>query len=367
MAAFEIEKVVAVCFLESTKSILQSLGAYRMELCQQGIDPPETLTQHYATVRRLRDYLQRCIGAYPKLVPLELEDDDANALVSCAARTLEVIDRDLSEGPTMSARDREWLEQKRDTLLDWAVEFATKRVTELPGPKPAAIPSTSLKKLTARVASKVAVPAASPGSTIVRGFYPGAPGAFGGAPGADDGASSAVLDPPSSAAAPAAGGGLMGGSEPVSENRLVDPRVVRDPRLRPLLAMDLKAFERAMAARDHRLALFHLASVVEIAALDHALLRREEFGLTGPPDQWDLKAVLEQALNGSTRFRPLLAQLDNAAHLARPARQLVRPTVVTAEVVDRVMQDVQRLFRELGFISGRGAGTPSGRTVRWEA
>ena len=77
MPQVQVKKVVAVCFLEAVKMTLDHLGAHRLELSQQGVQGSPELPRTYGEVRRLRDYLQRCVSAFQELVDLDLPAPDA--------------------------------------------------------------------------------------------------------------------------------------------------------------------------------------------------------------------------------------------------------------------------------------------------
>ena len=67
-----VDKVVALCFLESAKSVLEALGRHRMEMAHDSIDPPRELATCYGGVRRVRDYLQRTISVPSDQVEIDL-------------------------------------------------------------------------------------------------------------------------------------------------------------------------------------------------------------------------------------------------------------------------------------------------------
>jgi len=377
MPLYEVEKVVAVCLLEATKLVLQQLGRYRMELAERTLEAPETLGSTYGSVRRLRDYLQRSIGAYPEIVELELVDEDADIITACAARSIEVIDHELAAS-RLSQQDKDWLQQKQSILVEWGTEFATRALLELPGPKPSAVPSKGLNQLKARILAKLRSDVEASGSSnIVKGLYVG--GSNDGAepeaesePAVDQSggiqvgfgnpfvngvrAKGTSSEPPTEAPPPiGVGYASMESDDVVIENRVLDPRAVRDPRLRPLMAMDLKAFERAVAAKDYRLAMVHLGSIVENAVLDYCLPRRSELGLQGAPETWDVRELIEKhvGVEGSAKDRSILYQLISAQYLIRPMRQITTPMVVTALTLEQTHQYVRRLLKEMGFAEGR--------------
>ena len=47
-------------------------------------------------MRRLRDYVQRCVSGYPDPVDLDMAPEDVAVLVACCRYYFDVIDRDAS-------------------------------------------------------------------------------------------------------------------------------------------------------------------------------------------------------------------------------------------------------------------------------
>jgi hypothetical protein len=131
MPQIQVKKVVAVCFLEAVKLGLDQLGAFRLELSQQGAPGSPDLPRFYGEVRRLRDYLQRSVSACQDTVALDLAAADAALLVACCRRGVEVVDLRLTE-QAIAADERQWLQRKRQVLGDWAVELAERPLIELP-------------------------------------------------------------------------------------------------------------------------------------------------------------------------------------------------------------------------------------------
>jgi hypothetical protein len=136
-------------------------------------------------------------------------------------------------------------------------------------------------------------------------------------------------------------------------NQLLDPKRMRDPRLRSLIALDQRALERAMAADDHRIAAVHLASIVEAVTIDHAMARQQELRLTGNADSWNPQEVLLRILgSGCTPAdRAAVHQLFSAYNLIRPVTQMNAPMVVTPASFKRQLAFVSQLLREMGYRS----------------
>jgi len=153
-------------------------------------------------------------------------------------------------------------------------------------------------------------------------------------------------------------GQVVGHSERELET-VIDVKRIKDPRLRTMLGLDTRAFDRALSAGDARLALVHLYSIFEAGVLDHALNRRGELGLHGNVESWSLEGILQKALGDRLAIadRALLIGLISGRSLVRPAIQLVSPLAVTAVSLKDSMALVRRIFIELGLI---GSGQPDG-------
>src|SRR5689334_195766 len=102
MAGSQVKKVIAVCFLEAAKTVLDQLGQYRMEMTDRGVDNNKDFPQIYGDVRRLRDYLQRCVSAFHDSIELDLEPRDIATLVACCRRAVETIDFRIESGQKLT-------------------------------------------------------------------------------------------------------------------------------------------------------------------------------------------------------------------------------------------------------------------------
>ncbi|MBK8099931.1 MAG: hypothetical protein IPK26_22745 [Planctomycetes bacterium] len=398
MARFQVKKVVAVCFLEATKLTMDHLGQYRMELSQRGTDGPKDLTAQYGDLRRLRDYLQRCLGAFPDLVDLDLGAPDQGLLVAACRRAVEAIDARVETIRTLPAQEKDWLQRKRQVLADWAIELAARPLIELPLPRMSAVVTHGVKALNERLHQRIrGSDTLSPGADsgpLGTGFPLRSPGMSVLDQGPQDpvAATAALFDesvspggelptrcqaglsgamptsdyPPMPAAAdyaihghdqgPSLGAGFArldaDPSAPLdAPPPLVDVRQIRDPRLRALMALDVRAYDRAVAASDHRLAAVHLSSILEGAILDHALPQRKELNLVGSPDGWNPQEVLLRIMGEACtpKDRSYLYQVFAARNLIRPTAQLVSPTVVTPGSLEKLTEFAQRAMREMGF------------------
>lgn len=376
MPQVQVKKVVAVCFLEAVKLALDQLGAHRLELSQQGVKGSPDLVRIYGDVRRLRDYLQRCIGACKDVVDLDMASPDASLLVGCCRRSVEAIELRLSE-QAVPPDERQWLQKKRQVIADWAVELAEKPLTELPLPKLSPVQSEASRALTTRLQNKVfgdvrdrpkIVAPNSQGPSMTAGLQSFAEQIVAMDPDATEGGGSASVEPfvaPHGAQHGAAAGGQssFGRGVPTHPNvqPVLDHHKLHDHRLRALAAVDARAYERAVESNDHRLATVLLASLLEAALVDYAVPRRAELAVTGSPETWNLQDLLLKALGdrAAAPDRALAFHLFASRNLLRPALQLVTPAVVTQASFERLREFVQRALHELGFGSSAGVASPA--------
>lgn len=393
MPQIQVKKVVAVCFLEAVKMTLDHLGAHRLELSQLGVPGSPDLPRTYGEVRRLRDYLQRCVSAFPELVDLDLPSSDAGLLVACCRRSVEAMDLRLTE-QAVTADERTWLQRKRQVVSDWAVELAEKPLLELPLKKLSTVATDAARALTTRLQNKVfgdvrdrtkIVAPNTAGPSMTAGLQ-----SFGDQlreidPAESDPSGDALAAAARSTPAPeprhgsgsfglgrdalsmsqpvadhtprgpAAVAPMQGADEPVGASMLFEPHKLRDPRLRSLAGMDLRTYERLVEVGDHRLATVLLASLLEAAMLDYATARRAEFALAGTPDTWNLQDLLLKALGerAAPQDRAMAFHLFASRNLLRPALQMVTPAVVTSATFERLREFVQRALHDLGY----GLGT----------
>ncbi len=385
MPRFQVQKFVAVCFLEAAKTVIDQLGQFRMELSQKGMEGPRELPSLYGEIRRLRDYLQRCLGAYADVVQLDVGPEDQGLLVAVCRRAVEILDLHLEPSRKLAGQEREWLQQKRQSLSDWAVELAQKPLIELPLPRLSPVPTAGFKALNLRITTKV-----FGGGRVEAGPQGGITGVdpmFGGSPQASAKGDSAAMPPiglqtsggqpvemnggfnaalsgsgfgqgPTMSVPPGAG---MSAAE---TQALIESKHVRDPRLRALMSLDVRAYERAIEARDHRLAAVHLSSILEGAVLDHAIPRRAELGLLGAPDSWNPQEILLQILGDQVtpKDRSLVYHVFAARNLIRPGAQLVAPAVVTPQSLEKLTDFVRRALHHMGYQSP-SAAAPTPRVL----
>lgn len=355
MVRYQAKKFVVVCFLEAAKTVIDHLGQHRMQLAQEGQEGPKDLVATYSDIRRLRDYLQRCLGAFPETVEFDIGIQDQALLVACAQRAVEVLDLHLDPNRTMQDEERNWLMEKRRVLSDWAVALVQKPMVELPLPRLSGVQTAGVNALNGRITNKLRQPRRLEGPA-------------GNAAGTNaDPAFAGPVDEP----LPLPPGMVVQGSEnpvpdpgrlpgPASAHEplpvqgtpaLVDPRHVHDPRLRALMVLDVRAFDRAVEAHDYRLAAVHLSSIMEGAVLDHAIPRRTELGLVGAPDSWNPQEILVTVMGElvSPKDRSVVYHVFAARNLIRPTAQLVAPSVVTLQSLEKLTEFVRRALRHMGF------------------
>lgn len=376
MPQVQVKKVVAVCFLEAVKLALEQMGARRLDqAAHQGQRADADFTRVYGEVRRLRDYLQRCVSGYQDQVDLDVTAPDAGLLVACCRGVVDAIEQKLQER-ALAPDERQWLQKKLTIISDWAVELAQKPLVDLPLPRGAHVPGEAMRSLTLRLQQKCfgdvnSRPKIVPPSSVNSGnsIAQGLP-SFGEQLKTTVTSDSAIASASASEAQTIVSSGPLGlripDEEPTATNptALFDYRKMRDPRLRALVGIDVIAYERCLEASDYRIATILLAAILESAILDHVATRRAEFGLSGSPDSWNPVDLLLSALGSraNPKDRSLGYHLFAARNLLRPATQMVNPTVVTPASFERLREFVQRSLHELGF--GPGAQTlPPGAIV----
>ena len=365
MPDLQVKKVVAVCFLESAKLALEHVGAHRLKLSQEGVEGSEDLLRVYADVRRLRDYLQRSVSGYQDLVVLDLSEGDASLLVACCRRSVEAIEVRLVDG-AVPPDEQQWLTRKRQVLGDWAVEMATKPLTELPLPRLSPVMGVAVRGLTTKIQNKIfgdvstrtkyGAPQKDPEHDLGHPSMAQGIATFGetlaGTALNDTGAPTKENSGAMAAATAAANAiSIARGSGQPSLPPLIDRHKIRDPRLRSLISVDMNAFDRCQQEADFRLATVLLASILESAILDHAIPRRVELELTGTPDTWNVQEVLLLAMDDAAepKDRALSFHLFASRNLLRPALQMVTPAVVTATSFERLHEFATRAVHALGF------------------
>lgn len=407
MAQRRIDKQVVACFLESTKEVLEHISKWTVEVNARGQELPRGLTKVYGSARRLRDYLQRSLSAFPQPVLIDLSEDDENLLVGCFVHSVGVLDVALTKG-VKTGDERSIFEQKRKVLADWSVEFAQRMPDRIPTSGKVEVNTPTVRGILSAITKKLSevqdpgMPPPSLQSSRVGLVNPG----FGG--GTD--LVSETADPPrlkiqtfrsdgpESDAKPISGAPALAGIEiapiaasaatPEAEARarltpsrtggdapetsraldgVLEVQRLRDPRLRSMVGLDLRAFERAWQANDSRLALVHLYSIFEAGVLDHALGRRQELGLQSNVESWSLEGILQKSLGDRlvASDRGHLIGLISGRSLIRPAIQLTTPLAVThASLLDAIGL-VRRIFVELG-LTGSGPHSGGGASAKPE-
>lgn len=359
MGVIQVKKVVAVCFLEAAKLTLEHIAAHRLEHSQRLGAGQSDLPRLYGEARRLRDYLQRCVSAYQDQVDLDLSPADQGLLVACCRRSIEWIDLRLKGEQLVSADERQWLQKKLQVVADWTVELGEKPLIELPLPRQAPVVSEASRGVLTRLQHKLFGDVNQ--RQKIRPPTAGLSTYGAGLPGLIDGP--APPDEPEPEPGPIASTATFGMPSadvmqpPVPQSaatvppQLVSTQHLRDPRLRSLVVMDLATYERVLAAKDYRLAVVMLASVLEAVVLDHAIPRRTELGLAGTPDTWNVQDLLVRIMGDA--FVPkdlsLAYHLFSSRNLLRPALQIVKPMIVTAATFEKLQEFVQRAAHRMGM------------------
>jgi len=381
-----MEKVAAAHLLEALRVVLDHLRDFTLSQQNEPGTGGRNAASTYAHARRLRTYLQRSLSAATERIEVDFNEDDRNLLAAVAIFELANLDRKLN-GPRGQADEVAWLEERRRVLSHWAVTFATRKVDHIPAADDGALLTASAQAALREIQRRIVAEGQRSGLHRVTpgiagmGAVPGGTFQPGGAEQTRRPVARSFGIPPPQAhavAAPAgpepggrpvrAGGGVPHvppepqaadeGDADVQGNSLdLDPRRLHDPRVRAVLQLDLRAFERAVRANDHRLCVVHLGSILEACCLDWALARRRELGLPGAPESWNLEVLLHHVFGSevSSMDRALLFHLTAARNLLRPAIQVSNPMVITAATQAELTQFVLRVLAAMGYV---GAGEP---------
>lgn len=353
MDSLKVKKIVAVCFLEAAKMALDHLGAYRMEQDSRGVQGSADLPRLYGDVRRLRDYLQACVSTHEEEVELDLGPDDCALLVASCRRLVASIDLRLPR--TAPGKERKFLERKQQVISDWTVELAQKPLVELPMPSLSPKRESAAWALKNRLQDKL-YPAADQSILVGGGSRP--------MPERARSTAAAGVPSPIDPMDPHLGAGMAMGEKadragaPTRAGVLVDPATMREPRLRALIAMDLRSLAFAEENGDYRIATVMLTSILEAAIIDYAVQRTSELGLVSTPDTWCPQEILVHGIGDSITpdDRGFAYNLFFARNMLKPAHQIVTPTVATSASVQRTREFVARMLYQLGY---RHAPTPA--------
>jgi hypothetical protein len=368
MPSLQVKKAVAVSFLEAAKLTLEHLAAYRLELSQSHVDASPDLARLYGNLRRVRDYLQRCVSAFLEVVSLDLTSSDAALLVACCRRAVSAIEFRRTQS-TLSPDEDDWLIRNRQQLSDWAVEIAASPLMDLPLRPLSAVPTEADRALTTRLMTKMqssgearrryCAPQASAKSKSLGVFSVGDPRTFRGA--GPKPIEQVESHPRPAEKTPSSGLSAEQAESGPSLAALIDPAKLRDPRLRALVKLDLTSLGRCYQGCDYRLATVLLASIMESAILDHVIPRRAELGLSGSPDSWRLDEVVLHAMGESVqpKDRSMAFHLFASRNLMFPAMQIVTPVVITASSFQSLHEFVVRALYEIGF-GAPAASRPTG-------
>ncbi len=361
-----LEKIAAVQLLESVRAAAAHLSQYKIEMAGHGGIATESETLHlYAHVRRLRDYLRRCVGAFPQTVEIDITERDANLLASCVVYHLTELSSRLGRSEGMDAAGDAWTAQCVRIQTDLAVELSTTRLRFLPGIRESGMKGMppSVREVMDRVREKISSRAPEGGDGLDQ-FT-----ARCGERGVNLGWRQIEFSPQTAVTEAVDDGGneeapqreavsSETGSEPeqVPVGLCLDSKLVRDPRLRTMLQLYTGAYHRARLSDDFRFAAVNLGSMLECVVLDHALPRASELGLRGGPDLWNLRVVVAGILGDGfgDSEQSLFALLMAARSIIVPARQLQSPVVVTAVLLEQCERFAERLFGAVGCVASAG-------------
>ncbi len=355
MSQLQLQKPVALSFLEAAKVALEHLGVRRLELVDHGSRAAVEMTRLYGDVRRLRDYLQRSVAGFGDAVDLEFAPEDVTVLVACCRRAYEAFDARLQEG-VLRPDERQMLLQKQQLLSRWILDLAQKPLLELPLRRLCMTPSDASRTLLSKLQDKlfgdvrerrkILSPQAM-ASTVAEKAGEDAP-----PPAGVDAVPAAVVEPTTDEPATA---------EPaVVEPPLFDHNRLLDPRLRALVGLDMRSYARAAASEDFRVATVMLGAILEAALIDHVMPRRHAFEVSGDPIGWNLASLLLVAIGDhvGANDKALAQHLFTAKNLLRPSIQVLTPTIVTPSSFATLKAFVQRCLHALGY--GAPPDLPSG-------
>jgi hypothetical protein len=347
-----VQKIVAKQAFEAVKEVMNYYQEWSMRRDASNPDGKDNLLRDYPKVRRLRDYLRNLVRNHAEPV-LHLGDEDANLLVSCCLFAIENL-RVYLRTQQVGLDESRWLRETEQNLISLCLEAATTPAVVITGPE-RRMPH-EIRDVIQAIDQRLGAPPPA-GGGILKGGAAAMQGMFSGEP-----AKGPVVAPPAPAAdsASAALPGDSGGTELPGEPRVsdeflpLDPTMIKDPRLRSMVRMDLATLQHAVRLTDHRLSAVVLAALFEAVVVDLAMRRRVELELRGTPDSWNLQQVAVSLLDGNCTGpdRNTLFHLLTCRNLVRPAVQLSNPVVVTGESFGKM-----RTFF-LGFLAETGLCSP---------
>lgn len=356
MGRWQIERTVAGQLLAATHHVLDHLGRFKMREEGLAAVDPELVRDTYGGVRWLRNHLQRRLSdaGNAQEIVADLTLADQNLLASCAM--FEIVNCDLLIADV--DRDPVSVNQARALqacMAEWVIRLATRIPVRIPGPERLGWHSTKALAVEASVRRKLHPGPELPGSNPVD------PALFLAEP------EDVEREAPAIAAdiermfdgyqADAAQDPVPSGPPPTLLP--LDLRRIREPRLRRLATLDLRAFERSIEANDQRLAMVHLYSVFEAVVVDFALERQSLLQLQGTADSWSIEFIVHQILGHD--FGPLdrsnLELLMTARDNVRPALLFERSSgLTTSSALDGARAFANHVFQRCGMLPpARGA------------
>jgi hypothetical protein len=341
MTRWQIDRTVAGQLLDATSHVLDDLSRWKIQGEEAFAGDPAQLRDVYGGVRWLRNYLQRRLSERPTevRVDLDLTLADQNMLVSCALHEIAHCDVRMAESD-LDAVGQNRLRAIQENMADWAVRLATRPAVRIPVPERLGMGSLKVQSVE---------------SSIKASLHPGPDLGAQSLPIAGGGEPLAIRSDLDTMFGGGFDSGAQWGTQGSAGALPFDPRRLRNPRLRSMATLDLRSFERSLAADDDRLAMLLLASVFEAAIVDFALGNQERLGLEGAPDTWPLERIVQPILGEDfgPMDRTVLAQIDAARDLNRPARQLGGPVSTPRPELDAARAFVHRVFQKLGLVVRR--------------
>lgn len=331
MPESQIEAHVALLIGDAVKGLLDRVGRLRLEQAQSGVGAdPRELTTAYGDLRRIRERIRRiAVGRGKVLLDLTSHEGD---LAACAL-LWEIMDLSAQLQADDPRNRRESLRFNLQACMHWAGEFASRPVLHLiPGlhsedlqrcPEVIKVCTQIRQKVNPTEAGRSLLQLNDTRRTTQSTHVPTA------------------TDPSQSP---------QSGTAPLDPADLLQlASCVASSRLRPLVTVEQRALQRAVAAADFRTATLHLSAIYEAIVVDQGLSRRDEIGVSQDPERWDLRDVIARLLGRPLRDTEasIAAYLESVHDMMRPAVQLSRPVVANRRSFERCVGFLEDLLVSL--------------------
>ena len=309
---------------------------------EDGSAVPNEVRAIYAEIRRLRSALGAKAEQASSPSGCTLDGVDIEVLVSCLLYTIDEIDRSL---PKLRDERHGRAKRQRDGLGRLAIVFAQSPGRKLPvRQRIGRRESPTVRSVLCAINAKLAPSGGRTGEEF------GMPRAFANA---------------SASGLPGSSGATPGADQTEGEWTVRDESVanllqteLEHPRLRMIYRLDVEAYERALRAKDNRLALLHLASVLDAILIDYVLPRRRELGRATSPETWLVGELVEQLVGDvlAPAQMTFVELLVRARRLAYPGFQLSGRHAINATSVDQAVAVIEAIVAAL---AGRVATDPA--------